>query len=140
MESRTSGFQYSESLNGRGNANTRGRTVDEDVTGLGTVAVKAVRVRLTAHGHTCPSVGYDADMGAADVRVGGREVAGQDGGEEFGRGDGVLFGEDCGGLVEVQEWSFGDGEAGIWERVEVGSWELGGEIGGSCGGGDRGGA
>ena len=60
---------------------------------VGAVAVEGVGVGGVVDGHACPAVRDDLDVRGMDVGVGGGEVGGQDGGEELGGRDWVLFGE-----------------------------------------------
>lgn len=55
-------------------------------------------MRLAINDHALPAVGDDLDMRFVDVGVLFDEVVTEDGGEEFGRSDRVLFREDIDGV------------------------------------------
>lgn len=61
---------------------------------FGAVAEKGVRVREVVDDHAGPAVGDGLDMGDVDVGVLLDEVGGNNGGEELGWRDRVLFGKD----------------------------------------------
>lgn len=66
---------------------------------FGAVAIEGVRVRLAINVHARPAVLDDLDVRGMDVRVLVHKVVCEDGGELLGWVDGVLFGEDVGGLL-----------------------------------------
>jgi hypothetical protein len=70
-----------------------------DHPGFLAVAEEGVRVRLSVDVHARPAVLDDFNVGGVDVRVCVYEVVADDGGELFGRVDGVLLCEDVGGLL-----------------------------------------
>lgn len=57
-------------------------------------------MRIAVDGHAVPAVGDDIGMGGVDVRVCLDEMRGEDGAEELGGCDGVLFGEDVDGVFD----------------------------------------
>lgn len=61
---------------------------------FGAVTEEGVRVREAVNDHASPTVSDGFDVGSVDMRVLFDKVRGDNGGEELGRGDGVLFGKD----------------------------------------------
>lgn len=67
---------------------------DLDVAFFGAVAEEGVRVGEAVDDHAGPAVSGDFDVGDVYVGILLDEMRGDNGGEEFGWSDGVLFGKD----------------------------------------------
>ena len=100
-ELRVCALEYRQAADTRGDIHAGGLGhVDLHGAGLLAALDEGVRVWLAVDGHAVPAVGDDVGMGGVDVRVCLDEVGGEDGAEELGGCDGVLFGEDVDGVFD----------------------------------------
>ena len=90
------------------------------------ITQETVRMGLPIDVHPCPAMRDDTDMGSMDMRITVDEVGRHGGGEELGRGHGVLLGEDvdcvldgvCGDDDAVVGAGVGGGDVALEEAAD----------------------
>lgn len=92
MKGRAGALEDEETCDGRTDGDAVTISSDGfDVTCLSAVTEEGVRMRLSVDGHPSPAMCDDLDVSGVDVFVGGDEVGGDYGSEEFWWRDGMLL-------------------------------------------------